>query len=454
MRDSQQFTFVFYDEDGVRGTRQVDIGVEPDKAPEVDAQPEIVRRVGPNTFKVTAAARIPFRGMVKDEQGLAHVRYAYTLRADKIGTAAQGDEIKVFGIALKLKEEEGPAGETRATATSPPSRPRSARTRRSSARSASSPSSAQRAGHGLPRPRPGQAASTSRPTTGFMRPTRRPSRTRRSGTTPKPTTTAQRPAGVRLPPVGAEATAAARQGPAAVHADPVARAPDTDLDSDVDEQGRPRPHKGQTQDRLKFKIVSENELLAEIGKEEEELRKASTRCWRPCWSASRSWPRWSRCWSDGSFKSLTDKDLHDEVAGLLGNVGLTEQFLDKSQTACKGIGTDFSRILKELRVNQIRAELPQPRQPRHHRAAGQGRRDRVPRLPQGDGRAGPRPGPARGMNNKTEITDSTKSAAREAQKKLAELKEKLRAISDNMNKVSARSRASASGSPTCWIGKC
>src|SRR5439155_11277285 len=47
---------------------------------------------------------------------------------------------------------------------------------------------------------------------------------------------------------------------------------DTDLDSDAD-NGVPRPHVGQTPERLKFKIVSENELLVEIGKEEEELRK-------------------------------------------------------------------------------------------------------------------------------------------------------------------------------------
>src|SRR5262249_40327538 len=48
---------------------------------------------------------------------------------------------------------------------------------------------------------------------------------------------------------------------------------DTDLDSELDEKGAPRPHLGQMQEKMKFKVVSDNELLVEIGKEEEELRK-------------------------------------------------------------------------------------------------------------------------------------------------------------------------------------
>jgi hypothetical protein len=72
------FVFRFTDTDGVVGQRHIIIRPVEDLAPEVDVQIETVRRTNQG-YMVTPMAMVPFSGKVSDDHGLAEVKYAYTL---------------------------------------------------------------------------------------------------------------------------------------------------------------------------------------------------------------------------------------------------------------------------------------------------------------------------------------------------------------------------------------
>jgi hypothetical protein len=442
IREAQQFTFVFYDSNGVRGARQVDISVEEDKPPEVDAQPEIVRRIGPNTYKVTAKARIPFHGIVKDDQGLAQVSYAYSLKADKIGGAAMGEEIKVFGVALKLKEVEEPLGETKyrpinsfakairdkELSDAPFMAPANILTELNTKHSSAFRKLASR--------------FDIKPDDWIHALNEKTEPDRSKWTYPKADDDKLAPVECDFPlfALGLAPREGKPQQPYTLTL--WVAALDTDIESDVDASGVPRPHMGQTQEKLKFKIVSENDLLVEIGKEEEELRKKFDEMFETLLVREAKLVEVVSKLERGDFKSaqpgreIIQADLMAEIDGLMGNVGLTEQFLEKSQALCVSMRTDFERILKEYRINDIKddqlnrvsRDIIEPLREvteREFPAARESLKSFNSSLVR-----------ARSMNNVAMITDSTKNAARDAQKKVADLKEKLRLIGESMNKVS------------------
>ncbi len=82
-------TLRFIDEDGVPGERKIIINPRADRGPTVrDFSPDDVIRRDKGTFMVSARARIPFRGRIRDEEGLGRVRYvAVVTPADFLGEA-------------------------------------------------------------------------------------------------------------------------------------------------------------------------------------------------------------------------------------------------------------------------------------------------------------------------------------------------------------------------------
>src|SRR5207247_2217722 len=79
LREQQRFKMIFTNEEGITGERDITITPKPDTPPAIEAfEPEIVRKTAEG-YKITANARIPFRGIVQDNQGLARLRFAYTL---------------------------------------------------------------------------------------------------------------------------------------------------------------------------------------------------------------------------------------------------------------------------------------------------------------------------------------------------------------------------------------
>lgn len=77
VRREQKFTLEFEDKDDVKGRRAVVVQPREDVAPRVrEFNPDDVIRKGKEGYVVTANARVPFKGRVRDDLGLARVRFA------------------------------------------------------------------------------------------------------------------------------------------------------------------------------------------------------------------------------------------------------------------------------------------------------------------------------------------------------------------------------------------
>ncbi len=229
VRERQEFTFIFFDVDGVKGQRQMEISTKPDAEPAIESfEPEIVRKT-PEGYKITASARIPFRGVVMDGQGLARVRYAWTVERDEIGSAGlKAGTAMIFGLTLKLPvEPEAPisAADTRYRTMPQFLRemlpdldvkgPGSAFLTPDAGRTCSRPCRilvSARLPAAIP---PCCRASPSSRTTGFIRSTR--PRRGPSGNTPTPPTRRRRPV-LRLPGVRAGPEGSRQQGAEALQA--------------------------------------------------------------------------------------------------------------------------------------------------------------------------------------------------------------------------------------------
>ena len=71
------FNFEFTDTDHVGNKRRIEIKPTPDTPPEVEVQVEVMRKVK-DAYMITPVARVPFSGKVHDDRGLAAVEYVYT----------------------------------------------------------------------------------------------------------------------------------------------------------------------------------------------------------------------------------------------------------------------------------------------------------------------------------------------------------------------------------------
>jgi hypothetical protein len=72
------FFFEFTDSDDVTGARHVKIIPQEDKSPDVDVNVEVIRKTTQG-YIVTAKALIPFSGKLNDDHGLTAVEYAFTI---------------------------------------------------------------------------------------------------------------------------------------------------------------------------------------------------------------------------------------------------------------------------------------------------------------------------------------------------------------------------------------
>jgi hypothetical protein len=78
VRTPLDFVFEFTDTDGVVGLRHVVVKPQPDAPPEVDAQVEVIRKTNQG-YLITPFALVPFSGKVRDDHGLDEVNYVCTL---------------------------------------------------------------------------------------------------------------------------------------------------------------------------------------------------------------------------------------------------------------------------------------------------------------------------------------------------------------------------------------
>lgn len=71
-----EFAFEFTDTDNVLSLRQVVLKPMEDLAPEVDVQVEVIRKTNQG-YLVTPIARVPFSGKVRDDHGLSNIEYVH-----------------------------------------------------------------------------------------------------------------------------------------------------------------------------------------------------------------------------------------------------------------------------------------------------------------------------------------------------------------------------------------
>lgn len=90
-------TFEFTDTDGVHNERQVIIKPLPDLPPEVDVQLDVLRRMPDGSYLCTTTAQVPFKGKIRDDHGLSEVEYVYT-----VAQASSDSEKRVRAAAVAM----------------------------------------------------------------------------------------------------------------------------------------------------------------------------------------------------------------------------------------------------------------------------------------------------------------------------------------------------------------
>jgi hypothetical protein len=88
IRATVDLIFEFIDTDGVVGLRRVEIKPIEDLPPEINVAPDVVRKTQQG-YMVTPQALIPFTGTVRDDNGLDSVDYVYTLARLAAGSAQE-----------------------------------------------------------------------------------------------------------------------------------------------------------------------------------------------------------------------------------------------------------------------------------------------------------------------------------------------------------------------------
>src|SRR5262249_9054003 len=100
------FVFEFTDTDNVLGKRHVELRPIHDTAPEVDVQVEVIRKVN-QAYMVTPQALVPFSGKVRDDRGLNAVAYVYTVERVETGAGAQSQLALVVSLTSAGAGERG-----------------------------------------------------------------------------------------------------------------------------------------------------------------------------------------------------------------------------------------------------------------------------------------------------------------------------------------------------------
>ncbi|HEY1861708.1 MAG TPA: hypothetical protein VGG61_15210 [Gemmataceae bacterium] len=332
------FQFEFRDTDGVAALRRVEITPATDKAPTVDLNVDILRRTA-NGFMITPEAQIPFNGKVSDDVALDAVEFVYTLaKLDK--QTEQGSKALLMLRAAMLLP--GGPGQEVATAAALAALAKDAK-----------PAEADASEKELRRG----------PVLGFYE---------KLATRPNEYLPLQKFRALLDPPSGRapqptllkdylldssdEKAMFDLKNPAHMP-NPLKILSDREIQPEyrmnlwieaIDNDIETGPHHSQVKERIPFHIVSEEKLILEIGKEEDQL-----------YSKLKDIVDQVETGKDGLsniFKGLNDPQLSDTVfLGLQSRAGIVDQLLDKSTTPVNEIKTDYDRILRELKTNRVQS---------------------------------------------------------------------------------------------------
>jgi hypothetical protein len=121
---------------------------------------------------------------------------------------------------------------------------------------------------------------------------------------------------------------------------------DNDLDSDKTKDGRPRPHVRVSEERFTFLLVSENELLTEIAKEEEQLYANLDQRYQGLLETQNHLTQVNLDLTSSTLKV-------DELGPMSARTDQISEVLEKTQIAAREVYGDYARILREMKANQV-----------------------------------------------------------------------------------------------------
>lgn len=348
IRFEQYFVFRFVDSDGVIGQRPVVITPAEDAPPKIRefAPDKIVRRVQ-GGYMVTIAARLPFLAEVDDDHGLNEVRYAYAITQAESGRFNRRAPWPLLGGAALNPAGQGPLpGVADLMFLLQISSQGERKVEDGPVQHYALPSFRKeldrRPDDVVQHPEPSELASPK--TLPYRQLLRHFSLKADDWTQPE------------LDPLDSDLPLW-KTNPNLKMTDPSRPQPryqmqlwleavDNDLDSEKKADGRPMPHLKVSEERYTFFLVSENELLTEIAKEEEQLYAKLDERYQNLLDMQNKLTQINLDLSSSAVKQ-------NELGAMSARTDQIQEVLEKAQNTTREVYTDYSRILREMKANQI-----------------------------------------------------------------------------------------------------
>jgi hypothetical protein len=348
VRTEQNFLFRFLDTDGVVGQRQVVILPAEDAPPKIrEFSPDkIVRRVQ-GGYMVTITARIPFLAEIVDDHGLNEVRYAFTISQAESGRFNRRAPWTLLGGVSLNPASQGPL----------PGLADLVYLLQMSAQGERKVDEGPTQHYALPSfrkeldKRPEDAAEHP-DANDLSRPKTLPFRQLLSHFSIKADDWTQ----PELDPLDCDLPLW-KTNPNLKMTDPLRPQPryqmqvwleavDNDLDSEKSPDGKPRPHLKVSEERYTFFLVSENELLTEIAKEEEQLYTKLDERYQGLLDMQNKLAQINLDLSSSALKA-------DSLGAMSARTDQIQEMLEKAQNTTREVYTDYARILREMKANQV-----------------------------------------------------------------------------------------------------
>ncbi len=121
---------------------------------------------------------------------------------------------------------------------------------------------------------------------------------------------------------------------------------DNDLDSEKDKNGKPKPHLKVSDEKFTIFLVSENELLTEIAKEEEQLYGKMEERFQTLLDMQNKLAQVNLDLSSSALKV-------EEMGAMSARMDQVLEVLDKAQATTREVHIDYKRILLEMKANRV-----------------------------------------------------------------------------------------------------
>jgi hypothetical protein len=354
IRFDQNFVFRFVDTDGVTGQRQVVIIPSEDAPPKIRefAPDKIVRKVQ-GGYMVSVTARIPFLAEVDDDHGLNEVRYAYTISAVETNRLNRRATWPLLGGASLTPAGQGLLpGLTDLAYLVQLSSETEAKTQQGPLESYALPSF--------------KKALGTRPDDAVLHPETMRDEMAKNQALPYRqllhhfSLKADDWTQPDLDPLESDLPLW-KTNPSLKMTDPSRPQPryqmqlwleavDNDLDSDKTKDGRPQPHLRASEEKYTFFLVSENELLTEIAKEEETLHGKLDERYQGLLETQNKLAQVNLDLSSSAVKT-------EELGAMSARTDQVTEMLDKAQGTAREVHGDYARILREMKANQVSERL-------------------------------------------------------------------------------------------------